>query len=108
MGPYSLWKKEDGARNLGFNCSIRVTCVTLSLPVLYVMAGRSEERWSIDKLEGSNWSTWKFQMKHLLLAKGLWGIAEGTQTLAAGADVQATEEFTKNSQQAFSTIVIWR
>ena len=35
------------------------------------------DKWSIDKLDSSNWTTWKFQMKHLLLAKGLWGIVNG-------------------------------
>ena len=32
-----------------------------------------EEKWSIEKLDGSNWNTWKFQMKHLLMAKGCFG-----------------------------------
>ena len=31
-----------------------------------------DEKWVIDKLDGSNWATWKFQMRYLLLAKGLW------------------------------------
>ena len=30
-----------------------------------------DKKWSIDKLDGSNWVTWKFQMRHLLLAKEL-------------------------------------
>ncbi len=46
-------------------------------------------------------------MKHLLLAKGLWDVAEGTRrTLAADANAQATEEFNRQSQQTFSTIVM--
>ena len=32
---------------------------------------KMEEKWSVDKLDGGNWITWKFQMRHLLLAKGL-------------------------------------
>jgi len=36
------------------------------------MAAAVEEKWSIDKLDGVNWPTWKFQMRHLLPAKGLW------------------------------------
>ena len=37
--------------------------------------GVTDERWIIEKLDGeANWSTWKFQMKHLLLAKDLWGV----------------------------------
>ena len=38
------------------------------------MAGTMDEKWSIDKLDSVNWNTWKFQMKHLLLAKGTLGI----------------------------------
>ena len=29
-----------------------------------------DEKWSIDRLDGKNWMTWKFQMRHLLLASG--------------------------------------
>ena len=36
------------------------------------MANAAEEKWSIDRLDGTNWSTWKFQMKHVLLANELW------------------------------------
>ena len=43
----------------------------------------------IDKLDGKNWSTWKFQMKHLLLAKGLWGLVDGSETLAEDANAAA-------------------
>ena len=60
----------------------------------------------IDKLDGKNWSTWKFQMKHLLLAKGLWGVVDGSETLAEGATVAVTTEFQKKSQRAFSTLVL--
>ena len=28
------------------------------------------DKWSIDELDSNNWPTWKFQMKHLLLANG--------------------------------------
>jgi hypothetical protein len=31
---------------------------------------------SIDRLDGKNWMTWKFQMCHLLLAKELWGFVD--------------------------------
>jgi hypothetical protein len=65
-----------------------------------------DEKWVIDKLDGKNWSTWKFQMKHLLLAKGLWGVVDGSETLAEGATVAVTTEFQKKSQRAFSTLVL--
>ena len=41
-----------------------------------------DEKWVIDKLDGSNWATWKFQMRHLLLAKGLWNIVDGTEVFS--------------------------
>ena len=70
------------------------------------MARMAEEKWSIEKLESSNWITWKFQMRHLLLAKGLWGYVDGTEVLGNGATAAQRAEFKKMSQKAFSTIVM--
>lgn len=70
------------------------------------MAGSNEEKWTVDKLDGSNWTTWKFQMKHLLLAKGLWGHVEGTDVLAGDASDAVRAEFQHKAQRAFSTIVM--
>ena len=64
------------------------------------------DKWSIDKLDSSNCTTWKFQMKHLLLANGLWGIVNGTEVLRENPTVQQEADFTKKSQKAFSTIVM--
>jgi hypothetical protein len=66
----------------------------------------SEEKWSIDKLDGTNWTTWKFQMRHMLLSKGLWGMVDGTDVLADGADAPTQSEHAKRSQKAFSSIVM--
>ena len=49
------------------------------------MGTGADKKWVIDKLDGPNWTTWKFQMKHLLLAKGLWGVVDGTEVLADDA-----------------------
>ena len=71
------------------------------------MAGNSvDEKWSIDKLDSSNWTTWKFQMQYLLLAKGLWGHVDGSAVLAENANAQAQAEFERKSQRAFSAIVL--
>ena len=70
------------------------------------MATSTDDKWVIDKLDGKNWSTWKFQMKHLLLAKGLWGLVDGSETLAEDANAAARAEFQKRSQRTFSTIVL--
>ena len=39
----------------------------------------------MDRLDGSNWITWKFQMKHLLLGTGLWKYIDGSAVLAESA-----------------------
>jgi len=70
------------------------------------MATSMDEKWSIDKLDASNWMTWKFQMRHLLLAKGLWGHVDATEVLAEGANEQNTASFRLKSQRAFSSIVM--
>ena len=45
-------------------------------------------------------------MKHLLLAKGLWEIVDGTEVLGVDPTAQQESEFKKKSQKAFSTIVM--
>ena len=45
-------------------------------------------------------------MKHLLLAKGPWKIVDGMETLKVGASSELEAEFKKNSQRAFSMIVL--
>ena len=42
-----------------------------------------EEKWSIEKLNESNWNAWNFQMKHLLMAKGLRSLVDGSEALAS-------------------------
>ena len=70
------------------------------------MATGADEKWVIDTLDGPNWTTWKFQIKHLLLAKGLWGVVDGTEVLADDAAEGVCTEFQKKSQKAFSTLVL--
>ena len=45
-------------------------------------------------------------MRHLLLAKGLWGLVDGTDEVAEGASDAATREFRQKAQKAFSTIIM--
>jgi len=44
------------------------------------MAGIIEGKQSVDKLSSKNYSTWKFKLKHLLIAKELWGCVDGSIT----------------------------
>ena len=64
------------------------------------------DKWSIDKLDSSNWMTWKFQIKHLLLAKDLLGLVDGMEVLQDDASAQQWVDFNKGSQKAFSTMVM--
>jgi len=64
------------------------------------MAGTSvDEKWSIDKLDSSNWTTWKIQMHYLLLTKGPWGYVDGSKVLADNANAQT--QFQKNLRELF-------
>ena len=64
------------------------------------------DKWSIGKLDLSNWMTWKFHIKHLLLAKGFVGIVDGTEVLEETPTVQQEADLKKRSQKAFCTIVM--
>ena len=68
------------------------------------MAAGADEKWAIDKLDGANWTTWKFQMKHLLLAKELWRIVDGTEVLAVAVDLLHAQ--VSSLQQSFCWFVV--
>ena len=66
-----------------------------------------DDKLFIEKLSGpENWATWKFQMEHLLKAKGLWGLLTEEETLAAGANAEAQASYAKRREMAFSTLVL--
>ena len=66
----------------------------------------ADKNWSIERLNGENWSTWKFQMKHLLLDKNLWNVTQGIEQLNGGENEAAVSDFNSRSQKALSTIVM--
>ena len=66
----------------------------------------ANEKWSIDRLDGTNWMTWKFQMRHLLLAKELWGFVDGSEVEREDMTVQEKADHKKKSQKALSVIVM--
>ena len=51
----------------------------------------------MDKLNGSNWSTWKFQMT-LVASKKTLGYVDGTEQLPGNANAQTRTDFQKKSQ----------
>ena len=62
--------------------------------------------WSTDKIDGANLSTRKFQMRHLLLAKGLWEYVDGFATRADCANEQAQANFRQKSQKVSSPTIL--
>jgi hypothetical protein len=64
-----------------------------------------EDKWSKEKLDSNNWPTCKIQMRHLLLAKGLWDIVEGSEVLADDATPAQRAEYKEKAQRALSIIV---
>ena len=69
-----------------------------------------DENWSIKKHDGNNWNTWKFQMKHLLMAKELWNLVDGSEVLASDASAAVAALFQSQLHKVFSTIILlyWR
>ena len=65
-----------------------------------------EDKWTVDKLDGSNWITWKFQLKHILPAKGSWKYVDGSAVLAEDATAEQRAKHQNESQKAFSVIVM--
>ena len=65
-----------------------------------------EDKWTIDKLDGANWITWKFQLKHLLLAKGLWKYVDGSAVLPHDPTAEQQAKYRSESQRAFSVIAM--
>ena len=68
------------------------------------MAGIGD-KWEIDKLTESNWPTWKFQMKHLLIAKEVWEHVDGS-VQPPGEDAAARARHVKAQQKAMATLVM--
>ena len=100
-GGVELWSLVFGFW-VGFWMFEFVTSSISSLLFRWIM----EEKWSIEKLDGSNWNSWKFQRKHLLMAKGLWSLIDGSEVLASEASVAAEALFQSRLHKAFSTIIL--
>lgn len=62
----------------------------------------SEEshRLSIKPLDGSNWMTWKIQIKHMLLDKALWEYVTGEVVVPATSDGEKYEKYKRAAQKA--------
>ena len=66
----------------------------------------AEEKLFIAKLGSDNWNTWKFQIKNLLLAKGLWHYVCVLVEIPNEENAEALVEFRLKEQKALSLIVL--
>ena len=78
---------------------VRTLCSTVyGIQYQWISLFKIDEKLVIDKLDGSNWSTWKFQIRHLLLAEGLWShVSCGWHChFARSSDVVLEDRFVKS------------
>ena len=65
----------------------------------------SSSLYAIDKLNSSNFTSWKFRMKMILMDRGLWEIVDGTLVKpAAGVDGHGADEWKKKDNTALAQI----
>ena len=72
-------------------------------------SSRSEEQ-RVEKLDGTNFNSWKFNMKLLLMEKDLYGFLDGSEVAPVPTDNNKMEKeiklFKSRSQKAFSMIAL--
>ena len=63
---------------------------------------------SIEKLTGSNYHTWKFDMKMMLMREELWAITNGKETLPKDGTSKddVLQEWAKKDEKALATICL--
>ena len=73
----------------------------------------SSDGFKIEKLNGRNYQSWKYNMKLVLMEKGLWGIADGSEVkveVAADADAKtktaSEKDWKLRSDKAYSLIAL--
>jgi len=65
---------------------------------------KMENELVVDKLTANNYATWKFKLKHLLIAKELFGHCDGSMEEPTTGEA-AKKAFKLNAQKALSQIV---
>ena len=66
-----------------------------------------EDKISVDKLNSSNYTTWKFKFKHYLTARDLYGYVDGTTTAPAGdAEAAVKAKYNSGRKKAVALIVL--
>ena len=65
------------------------------------------EKTKIEPLERNNYQSWKYNMKLVLMERGLWGFAQGTETLPGQTEAPAVRYAYKlKSDKAYSLIAL--
>ena len=65
----------------------------------------AEARVAMDPLDGTNYPTWKLQMRMVLMKMGVWRIVEGTEVAPDEHDV-AFRKYSERRDRALATIVL--
>ena len=60
----------------------------------------------IKKLDGTNYQSWKFQMKLVLMEKDLWGFIEDVEVNVATDSPEVQGKFRSRSNKAYSLIAL--
>eukprot|EP00795_Rhopilema_esculentum_P016775 gene16775-8236_t len=60
----------------------------------------------VEKLNGENYHSWKFQMKMYLIGKDLWELVTGEETLNAAANPEQQRRFRKRENVALATVCL--
>ena len=61
----------------------------------------------IEKLNGSNYQTWKFNMKLILMERSLWGFIDGREEVPEStAEASAILKYQNRSDRAYSIIAL--
>ena len=64
----------------------------------------SEESFKVEKLNGENYHSWKFNLKMYLMGKDLWDIVQEVEVLTERSTPQQRELFRKRDNRAMSII----
>ena len=65
-----------------------------------------EPRAAVDPLIGTNYATWKIQMRMVLMKMGVWGIVEGTEVAPRDDDTVSLHKSNERKDRALATIVL--
>ena len=65
------------------------------------------DKWELTKLQPDNYTTWKFKLKHYLIAKKLFGFVDNTVAAPANeASAKEKQEHASRAAMALSHIVL--